>query len=364
MLYGGAAVTAVVLCIYLLLRKGNAIAADITPPMRLRRWAAAFFAVVALCHIWWGIFYMYSWDDASVSYMALGMLDCVTLLPVAFGTLLAMLQDRRRPLWPFVAALMPIVLLGGLQIALPGIDFVAPALVYVLALCAVFTVYMAISVWQYGRWLRDNYSDLQHKEVMQSHTLLIVLMSLLVSDQFAFESTFMLFLVRVFVFVLYGLLLWRVETLPQLDVASKREDFDLPDAVASPETGLPSPPTQNPVEAIGQLLAQHCDDAQLYLQDDLTLQQLAVALGTNRTYLSQYFHSKGLNFNIYINDLRIRHFVALYQKAVAEQRPFTVQQLAGESGYRSYSTFSLAFKQRMGQSVTAWIRAKEASKTT
>ncbi|MBR1503822.1 MAG: AraC family transcriptional regulator [Prevotella sp.] len=30
--------------------------------------------------------------------------------------------------------------------------------------------------------------------------------------------------------------------------------------------------------------------------------------------------------------------------------------MANESGYRSYSTFSLAFKQRTGLSVTAWIR--------
>jgi len=35
---------------------------------------------------------------------------------------------------------------------------------------------------------------------------------------------------------------------------------------------------------------------------------------------------------------------------------FTAQQLAHESGYRNYSTFSLAFKQRMGQTVTAWMR--------
>ena len=31
--------------IYLLLRRGNAFASDITPPVRLRRWTAAFFAV-------------------------------------------------------------------------------------------------------------------------------------------------------------------------------------------------------------------------------------------------------------------------------------------------------------------------------
>ena len=34
--------------VYLLLRRGNAFASDITPPVRLRRWTAAFFAVLAI----------------------------------------------------------------------------------------------------------------------------------------------------------------------------------------------------------------------------------------------------------------------------------------------------------------------------
>ena len=48
--------------------------------------------------------------------------------------------------------------------------------------------------------------------------------------------------------------------------------------------------------------------------------------------------------------------MSLYREAVAAQRSFTAQQLASESGYRSYSTFGIAFKQRMGQTVTAWMR--------
>ena len=38
-----------------------------------------------------------------------------------------------------------------------------------------------------------------------------------------------------------------------------------------------------------------------------------------------------------------------------EHAAVVAQQLASESGYRSYSTFSLAFKQRTGQSVTVWM---------
>ena len=59
---------AIVLCLYLLLCRGKAIAPDITPPARLRRWAAALFGVMALAHIWWILFYTYSDDTRSVIY--------------------------------------------------------------------------------------------------------------------------------------------------------------------------------------------------------------------------------------------------------------------------------------------------------
>ena len=107
---------------------------------------------------------------------------------------------------------------------------------------------------------------------------------------------------------------------------------------------------------IERLLTEHCVSTQLYLQHDLTLQQLAQAVGTNRSYLSQYFSRQGITYNTYINNLRINHFISHFQEVVAARLPFNLQQLASDSGYRSYSTFSLAFKQRTGQSVTAWMR--------
>ena len=116
-----------------------------------------------------------------------------------------------------------------------------------------------------------------------------------------------------------------------------------------------SVPQALPVD-ISSLLKKNCENKHLYLQHDLSLSQLALATGTNHYYLSQHFTQQGLTYNAYINGLRIRHFIRLYQKAMAEKRAFTAQQLASESGYRSYSTFSAAFKQRTGKSVTAWMR--------
>ena len=356
MFYGGAAVVAVLLCFYLLLRQGNAIAADITPPMRLRRWAATFFAIAFLGHFWWFLYYIYSSEARFWGYVVVIVLDCVSLLITLSGMLLSMLQDRKRPVWPIAVASIPIVVLGGLQIARPATDFMTSALLYTLVLYVSFTVYMVIAVRQYGRWLRDNYADLEHKEVWLSHTLLILVLLLVICYGFTTDGP-SFFLLRIADFLLFGMLLWRVETLPQLEVVACHKEDSLPATEATSEPELLLQKTQAFPSNIGQLLAEHCVDTRLYLQHDLTLAQLSAAVGVNRSYLSQYFSSQGLNYNAYINGLRINHFVSLYQEAATTRQPFTVQQLASDSGYRSYSTFSLAFKQRMGQSVTAWMRA-------
>ena len=107
---------------------------------------------------------------------------------------------------------------------------------------------------------------------------------------------------------------------------------------------------------IGQLLEHYCEGGQLYLRQDITLSQLSKAIGTNRYYLSQHFTQHDTTYNAYINGLRIQHFVRLYRDAVATNRSFTAQQLAQECGFRSYSTFAVAFKQRMGQTVSTWMR--------
>ena len=61
-LYGITGVVPLIAAVYLLLRRGNAFAPGVTPPVRLRRWAAAFFAVSVLDHVWWCLFYIYSGD--------------------------------------------------------------------------------------------------------------------------------------------------------------------------------------------------------------------------------------------------------------------------------------------------------------
>ena len=350
-LYGITGVVPLIAAVYLLLRRGNAFAPDTTPPLRLRRWTTAFFGVAALGHVWWLAIYVFS-DDIrslddmfrSVSYVAAVLFDSMTLLATIVGMLLAMLQDRRRPVWPVFVAMTPFVALGGVLIVSPNERLLEIAVAYILLLYAIFSVYVTLAVRQYGRWLRDNYADLERKEVWLTHVLSLVFMLLFILYAVVDTDTVLIYLMHAIELILFGFLLWRVETLPQLD------------SIPAPD---PSPKEKSvstvDLEQIERLLKTHCVDKQLYLQHDLSLQQLALAVGTNRSYLSQYFSRQGITYNTYINNLRINHFISRYQALVATGQTIVAQELAYESGFSSYRTFSRAFTQRMDQSVTTWM---------
>ena len=258
-----------------------------------------------------------------------------------------MLQDRRRPLWPIFVVMTPCAVMAVLQTALPSIDLTFPNKVYGLVLVVAFIIYMVVAVKQYGQWLRDNYADLEHKEVWQSLLVLAIIMFLFVYYVTGYGSITYEYIIQVSGLLLIGHLLWRVETLPDLSISQSPSSETISDAT---------------YEQIGALLKQQCEDTQLYLQHDLTLSHLAQALGTNRTYLGMYFSRQGTTYNAYINDLRIDCFVRLVREANAAQRPFTAQELAAQSGYRSYRTFSVAFRKRKGQSVTAWMNESPISR--
>lgn len=370
-LYGVTGAMPLLAALYLLLRRGNAFAPDITPPVRLRRWAASFFAVSALGHVWWLLFYVYSrnyysMEDAvhSVGYVAIVVFDCVTVLTTLAGTLLSMLQDRRRRIWPVLVAMIPFVALDGVYLLNPNDLFVQIAFAYVLLFYVLFTVYMVFAVRRYGQWLNDNYADLENKKVWLSMVVALGSLSLFIIYTFVdIDSILLIYLMHFIELVMFILLLWRVETLAQLESISTEKVSDASILKTEGEPDVPTSvqqPSSSPISIdltlIEQQLAEHCVANQLYLRHNLTLQELAQAVGTNRSYLSQYFSRQGITYNTYINNLRINHFISRYQELTQAGEPIVALQLAQESGFRSYSTFGRAFMQRTGQSVTVWMR--------
>lgn len=373
-LYGVTGVVPLIAALYLLLCPVNAIAPGVTPPVRLQRWTAAFFGATTLAHVWWLLFYIFSGDLNSTVYLVLAMLDFVLLFVTFAGMLLAMLQDRRRKVWPALAAVIPFVLIGATYMVTSISLLEQISAGYLLLLGLIFTGYMIFAIRQYGRWLNDNYADLENKRVWLCQAVSLVCMLLFMLYVLATDMVF-IWLVHIIELVIVVLLLWRVESLPQLDAAPAEEAHtpQAPDRLVStasaesafvPDT-MPIMPTQpeqplaDPinidVDQMEQLLKERCEATRLYLENDLTLQMLAQAMGTNRSYLSQYFSRQGVTYNTYINGLRINHFISRCRELAAAGQDIPIQQLALESGFGSYRTFSRAFLQRTGKSVTVWM---------
>ncbi len=355
--YGGAMILALIGCIYLLFRRSNAFAPEVTPPLRLRHWVAAFFVVMLLSHISWYVFVKYGFfGDSLTGIIVAAALDCMVLIPLIMGMLQAMLQDRRRPLWPFFLATLPVAAFF-VVIAYRHDTVLVPWVQgYFMLMTVIMFIYMAFAVRQYSLWLRNNYADLENKEVWQSFMVLAI--CLLVLSFYIYSSSGMTYeyAVQVFDYLFIAILLWRVETLQTLENNNDNDDITGATGLEEVMALQSSVPQANIPDNIGQLLEHYCEGGQLYLRQDITLSELSKAIGTNCYYLSQYFTRQETTYNAYINGLRIQHFVRLYQEAVAADRPFTAQQLAQESGFRSYSTFAAAFKQRMGQTVMMWMR--------
>ena len=353
---------------YLLFRRGNAIAPDVTPPVRLRRWTSALFAAITLNHLWYmPIFFHTSNEDIMTTDLVGGLLDSIVVFPLTIVVMFAMLQDRRRPLWPIAVMFLPFAVGSAMCVATRSYANLSILYVYALLMWIGLIIYMVHATRQYGHWLRDNYADLEHKEVWQSFLVLAIMLLVFVVYAFVGEGPAYQYAMQVIAVVLIYYLLWRVEALSDLStpfVPAESDTGDYQSSMAEDNGDYQSSKglSQANRDNIETLLQRLCIDTKLYLQHDLTAQQLAQAIGTNRLYLSQYFSSQDMTYNTYINDLRIDHFVSLYQEAVTTNRVFTIQQLAQESGYNSYSTFCSVIKRKMGKSVTAWIKDAEFPK--
>lgn len=357
MLYGATAMLAMAAGIYLWFRRSNTFAPDVTPPKALRRWTAAFFITMTLSHVWWYVLGVH-WltEDRLVRNITAVLLDRITIIPLAIAMLLHILQDYRRKLWPWVLAQMPTIAAAAIGIikhdqfyGLNIMDY------YQMAVVIIFVVYYTHALRRYGRWLHENFADLEHKEVWQS--LLFVVILFVVYEVYSTNPGEMVreYMAQLNTMIIIAFLLWRVETLQELVVKENEEEECVAEQMVEANNPIVTIPSN-----IGILLQKFCEESHFYLQHDLTLAQLSNAIGTNRTYLSQYFAQQGTTYNTYVNRMRIEHFEHLYQEAVSSSRIFTAQQLAFNCGFRSYSTFSAAFKQFKGQTVTTWMKEHPA----
>lgn len=151
------------------------------------------------------------------------------------------------------------------------------------------------------------------------------------------------------------------KTMAHLEAADA--DLNAPHAHTQPENvaetvAEPQPVAEQPVEpepeelklqqeaAFAERMYLLFEKEHVYLNPRLRLSELAMLLGTNRTYLSQYFNQNcESTFYDFVNDYRIHH-----AKLLLHSTDDTLETIAMNSGFNSLSTFRRAFVQREGMS--------------
>ena len=101
------------------------------------------------------------------------------------------------------------------------------------------------------------------------------------------------------------------------------------------------------------------EEKKQFTQKGLTIQKLAVQFETNSNYLSHVINEqKGMNFNKYLGELRIRHITCLlFEKNIYLN--YTIETLARECGIASRQNFSDLFYEINGIRPTDFIRKRK-----
>ena len=119
----------------------------------------------------------------------------------------------------------------------------------------------------------------------------------------------------------------------------------------APDDGEPLPGGPLPEEyapaadpAFAAELMQCMEQDKLYLDPKLTLADVANAVGTNRTYLSDYINRRlGTTFYEYVNAYRVREAAAL----LLSEPSMPLSEVADRCGFGSLSTFRRSFAKGM-----------------
>lgn len=105
-------------------------------------------------------------------------------------------------------------------------------------------------------------------------------------------------------------------------------------------------------EWISRRLSELFEKQRIYREFELHIEDVAMRIGTNRTYLSKVLNQKfGYNFFRFVNHYRLEEAKELLLSTSLEMR-----RVANQVGYKNINTFNTCFREHFGMSPKQWKR--------
>lgn len=240
-------------------------------------------------------------------------------------------------------------------------------LIYVALFTAGILIYFCYSIQRYNRYIRDNYSNLERINLRWLHSVLAVfLLCIVVWTIFLFNHNYYMKSVY-YVISLIAWIMLIARSREQISVPMTDDEEPAKQLSVEVEQPLEEPriasPAEQPTEAVATAVPAVEDSSllpeqmkaqleelmnvrEVYLNSHLTLSDLASALGTNRTYLSNYLNRElNVSFYDYVNSFR----VARARRMIEANPDVTVHDIVESCGFNSVSTFRRSFSREVGR---------------
>lgn len=240
---------------------------------------------------------------------------------------------------------------------IPFMNFLKRVIPVVFIIQAIYA--LAVNFWLINKY-RDKaaqyYSDMQDsgtRSVMMLNTILVIttlssiVLSVLGKDFFKHELTGLIVASTIFTTTLFliGWLGYKQKAV--------NPNFEKPTDCMDQNESLSLVKQRFLLDGIANLF----ETDRIYLNPNLTIQDVALSVGTNRTYVSAIINqSFNLNFCRFVNEYRI----ASLEKMIAEHPDYSYIELAEKNGFGSIDSMKRAIQLKTGQSFSEW-RLQKAS---
>lgn len=216
--------------------------------------------------------------------------------------------------------------------------------IFVGCYTALFCIYIVYAVRRYNRLLAENYSNVErvHVRWLKGVTVMLVICLVVWSISTYFsswvaDSIYQVTLVSMWMVALYYADRQQTPQLEDEDV--QPTDVNAPNVTEDLLSGT----------LLGQRLDHLMQEERVWLNPHLTLSELAMLVGTNRTYLSTYLNNTlHTTFYDYINGFRLEAVLQQLHEAESAATMPTMAEVAEACGFNSLSTFRRVFVRVQG----------------
>ncbi len=219
-------------------------------------------------------------------------------------------------------------------------------MIYLILSTLIIFAYVRYAVRRHNRYVKDNFSDIEDIQIawltvttnLLTIGLAIWILTCIISSWIA-DSLFQLGMI-----LLWGAILYFTLRQKELPINKSELTATLPKDEEESLSNL----------QIRHNLEREINENKLFLNPQLTLTDLAAAVGTNRSYLSAYLnHELKTSFYDYINSFRLK--MAMERLTNPNCTKMLVE-ISEECGFNSLSTFRRVFHRAHGCSVSEWRR--------